>query len=91
MNLLGVFDCFGMVLCRRMVSLNEVQVQVHSGAVDVEEAGSGGEDMALDGRSECRFLDLERTIYVCTAYITSMLLNRILNCCFITFIVICNV
>ena len=62
-NLLGVFDCFGMVLCRRMVSLNEVQV--HSGVVDVEDAGSGGGDMALDDRSERRSLDLEQTIYMC--------------------------
>ena len=63
MNLLGVLDCFGMVLCRKMVSLNEVQV--HSGVVDVEDAGSGGGDTALHGHTERRLLDLERTIYTC--------------------------
>ena len=51
MNLVGVSDCFGMVLCRMMALLN--RVQVHSGVdVEGEDAGSGGGDMAIHGRTE---------------------------------------
>lgn len=50
-NLLGVFDCFDMVLCRRMGPLNS-RVHIESGTVDVEDAGSGGGDMALHDHTE---------------------------------------
>ena len=51
MNLVGVSDCFGMVLRRMMASLNKVQA--HSGVdVEGEVAGSGGGDMAIHGCTE---------------------------------------
>ena len=51
MNLLGVFDCFGVVLCRRMVSLSH-KIDGESGVVVVEDEDSGGGDMGSHGHIE---------------------------------------